>query len=621
MVYENINYESFYTGGYSSLNPEYGNFVGYRLGFGKLGSTTSIQTANQVNEVILRIREGVKNVEIQQIQPDVFEQIPKEQFDEIKAIMKLTGVKPSMHAPMIDPAGFDQERGYMGDSGREDAERRLFDAIRRGQKIDSNGNMPVIIHSSAGIPGTQWRPAEGIKPGEKERFKEQEIIVIDQESNQMQRLEEEKIFRPGMTKEELKKGRIFTPKERLESANETKWEQELTNLTFYKKHADEIIGNAPAFLARFANANANMETLKKMSDEEKTQYEKMQEASIFLDNVRMNFNNSFEKAYKYGNEKQKEALIKIAEKYSKGIKEVEGKVWQPVAQRKLLSDAINELKAITTLHKDEKGKIIGFGGAPEVLKNVEAFAMDKSAETIGNVAFKAYEKWGEKAPIMAVENWQPGAAFSRAEDLKELIKQSKDRFIKNAVAEGKSKKEAEKIADKLIGATWDLGHLNQLKKWGFKEEDIIKETEKIAKLVKHVHLSDNFGYTDSHLAPGMGNVPFKKIFQELEKAGTLKKSKAIIEAGALVNPNLGLKISPLKATMMGLGPGVYEASLPPYWNAAMGILGNYVGFPLAYMPEKHFSVYEAAAGFAGLPQELGGMIPGTRSRFSGGANA
>ena len=36
------NYESFYQGGYSSLNPDYGNFVGYRLSSAQIGSPTGI---------------------------------------------------------------------------------------------------------------------------------------------------------------------------------------------------------------------------------------------------------------------------------------------------------------------------------------------------------------------------------------------------------------------------------------------------------------------------------------------------------------------------------------------------------------------------------------------------
>ena len=65
------SYESFYTGGYSSLNPEFGNYIGFRLPASQFSATTSIQTPNQLNEVVSRIKEGVKNVELQPIICDV----------------------------------------------------------------------------------------------------------------------------------------------------------------------------------------------------------------------------------------------------------------------------------------------------------------------------------------------------------------------------------------------------------------------------------------------------------------------------------------------------------------------------------------------------------------------
>ena len=173
-----INYEAFYQGGYSSLSPDYGNFIGYRLPASVFGSTTSVQTANQVAEVASRIKEGVKNVEVQQIQPDVFEQIPKQHFKEMRALMKLSGVKPSVHAPIIDPAGFGQ-KGWEGELAREAAERRMFSVVEKAKELDTNGNIPVVFHSSAGIPGNEYRPGDEEK-GE-ERFYPQKITIINQE--------------------------------------------------------------------------------------------------------------------------------------------------------------------------------------------------------------------------------------------------------------------------------------------------------------------------------------------------------------------------------------------------------------------------------------------------------
>ena len=224
------NYESFYSGSYSSLSPEYGNFIGYRFPAARLSSTTSIQSANQLNEVVSRLKEGVKNVEIQQINPDTFDQIPKQQFAEIAALAKLSGVKPSIHAPIIDPAGFDQQKGYLGEFGREDSERRLKEVVEKAHELDEKGNIPVVIHSSGGIPGTEFRPGEA---GES-RFKEQKLIMINPDTKEMKQVEEESKAHPLFPKE-LEKGKLFTARDRIISHNESEWDQSLTNLSFYKK--------------------------------------------------------------------------------------------------------------------------------------------------------------------------------------------------------------------------------------------------------------------------------------------------------------------------------------------------------------------------------------------------
>ena len=56
-----------------------------------------------------------------------------------------------------------------------------------------------------------------------------------------------------------------------------------------------------------------------------------------------------------------------------------------------------------------------------------------------------------------------------------------------------------------------------LRKEGYSEKDIVKQTEIIAPFVKHVHLSDNFGFEHTELPMGMGNVPLKEIMEKLQK--------------------------------------------------------------------------------------------------------
>ena len=124
--------------------------------------------------------------------------------------------------------------------------------------------------------------------------------------------------------------------------------------------------------------------------------------------------------------------------------------------------------------------------------------------------------------------WLPGGTF---------LKDAKKEFVKQLVKDrGLDKKEAKKIAEKGMGVTWDVGHINQLRKYGYTKEDVIKETKKIAKEVKHLHITDNFGYSDSHLAPGMGNVPISEQLREIEKAKgkeEFEKMRKVVEGGGM----------------------------------------------------------------------------------------
>lgn len=633
----------FYSGGYSSLSPNYGNFIGYRLNSSAIGSPTGIQTANQVNEVVSRIREGVKNVEIQAIQPEVFEQIPQQHFEEMSQVARLAGVKTSVHAPIIDPAGFG-ERGYEGEKARIDSEARLWNVIEKAHELDKNGKVPIVMHSTAGIPGSSYKPGN-VSPGEKGRFQEQKIILINQETKELVPLEEERKFYPGgrTTKEEFAAGRkdielggtLRVPRDDIETLNVTDWDNKISNLAVYKKNAIETIGDAALILAPrgILNQPNIKEVRDNLTEEEKIALNKLENASLFLDNVRMSFNSIFHKAYKYGTPEQRKEMERISEDYEKEMKSWYVKDKQghligdqngrpiefinaPLRQMEVLDKSIHELHELASTP----------GGAPQIFKPVEDFAMEKAAETFGNLAFRSAKEYKENAPFLAIENMYQGMAFSRAEDMEKLIEASRERFKQQAVKSikdgglGLKEKDAEKRAEQMIGMTLDVGHLNMMRKSGFTKEDVIAEAGKMGKLVKHVHLTDNFGYSDSHLPPGMGNVPTRQILEQLEKAGKLKdgrftEARAIVEAGAFVQH---FKKSPYTHVLSAFGSPIYGPGRPNY-TGVMDMQGGYFGSPLAYLPEKHFATY--GSGFSGLPTELGGQMPGTQSRFSGTPNS
>ena len=93
--------ENFYEGTSSGLYPDKDISYSGRVLAGKIGGTTSIQTANQLQEVSNLLNSGMKAVELQPIQEGVLEMIPKEHLKEINRLSQLTKSELSLHAPMI----------------------------------------------------------------------------------------------------------------------------------------------------------------------------------------------------------------------------------------------------------------------------------------------------------------------------------------------------------------------------------------------------------------------------------------------------------------------------------------------------------------------------------------
>jgi len=116
---------------------------------------------------------------------------------------------------------------------------------------------------------------------------------------------------------------------------------------------------------------------------------------------------------------------------------------------------------------------------------------------------------------------------------------------------GVSREEAEKLAARHIKATLDTGHINLWRKYwqddprktkeqndeGFKKW-VLAQVESLAKegMVGNVHLADNYGYHDDHLAPGQGNSPIREIMAILKKHGYEKA--VTVEPGADASTDL-----------------------------------------------------------------------------------
>ena len=111
----------------------------------------------------------------------------------------------------------------------------------------------------------------------------------------------------------------------------------------------------------------------------------------------------------------------------------------------------------------------------------------------------------------------------------------------------------------------------------------------------------------------MGNVPFKALLEELEKAGTLKDTLKIVEAPGWPQ-HFGS--SPLPITYAGMGAPISKEEGSPTWAQSPGLYQGYFGGFGQMLPQINYQTF--GAGFSTLPQELGGALPGQQgSRFGG----
>jgi len=582
---------------------------------GSLGLTTDARTANILKEVSDKTSTGVKQIELEFVSPEVFDSIPQQQLKEVRRLSELTGVGLSVHGPVVDTTGISQQ-GF-SELNRESSERRIIQTIERSHELDPKGNIIVNFHSAEGIPGTEWKTL-----GDKREARK--LIVVNRESGKLAPLEEERKFYPemreikkGITEEDIQKyrkgkigadkiydfippgkGKIYTPEKELKVLNDSEWINSITGIETFKKQADEVMSGAVVSLAPMLSEYKKGDKIE-LTPQQQSAMMQLQRGETFLSNVESSFNSIYNKAYKYGDGKIKEKLIKISENWVKEMKNLEKESNNfnvPILKSQLLEKAIAQLRDVQ---------------APEMYIPVEEFATEQSSKTFGNAAFEAWKKFGDKAPIISIENPPAGFALSTGEDLKNLAEKSREHFVSKLKEEGMSGKQAKAQAEKLIGVTWDVGHINMLRKQGFGEEDIIKETEKIAPLIKHVHLSDNFGFEHTELPMGMGNVPTKEIMEKLGKKGF--EAKKIVEA---IGWWQHFQSSPLQETMEALGSPMQSTAPGLYWNQVVGLQQGYLSGYGQMLPPKHYETF--GAGFAQLPQEVGGQMPGAQgSRMSG----
>ena len=632
-----VSYPAFYEGARYGLEPKYSEdstslspFVGYNLPSGSFGFPSNPQTANQIDAVSKKISTGARTIEVSGVSigggpaMDLIDNIPKQQFKEIARLKKLAGVDLTFHGPLVEPTGVSRQ-GW-DESQRMHAERQMFSAVERAH--DLGKNTVVTFHSSNGLPEPETYEYENGKPVLKE------VFVVDERNGRFQQV--------GPPKKDYFTDKELDPYQEIEKQNEESWNNQLQNISFHAHNGEAALNQvfkrasveSPELKA--ALGNENITELYKMYKDGKE--DKIREAAgkpefgellintmqeighgdIYFRDAYGSLRNLYNTAYDAAQRNKNNENAKIRNDAQDALKKLD----------KFKEEIAPKLKNIEDPRKiEEFGKEIARGvnvllsiAPPRNFKPLKEFAIDKASDTFANIAFQAYEKFkkDDSAPIISIENPPVGMGLSSGQDLRDLVKESRRKFVEQAKEKGLSESKAQEQAAKLIGVTWDVGHINMMRKHGAQEKHILAETEKIAPYVKHIHLSDNFGLEHTELPMGMGNVPIKEHEQILRKqfGEKFKQIKQIVETGSWFR-NFN-NVTPFAETLEAFGSALYPMKMASYWNGSRGGTSPYFSGYGRMLPDVNFSTY--GAGFSSLPTELGGQIGGGRSRLSGAPN-
>ena len=181
--------------------------------------------------------------------------------------------------------------------------------------------------------------------------------------------------------------------------------------------------------------------------------------------------------------------------------------------------------------------------AENTMKHVvsaEKYALKRSFDSYaeaGMYAWRESEAKGlQKKPlVVTMENIYPEAYGGHPDELMHLISESRKVMAKKLHEEKNiSMDKAKELANTHIKATIDTGHLNTWRKYwqddpnkSMRDNDenfkkwMVNRIETMAKkdMIGNMHLTDNYGYHDDHLAPGQGTTPVKEIVEVARKHG------------------------------------------------------------------------------------------------------
>jgi sugar phosphate isomerase/epimerase len=242
------------------------------------------------------------------------------------------------------------------------------------------------------------------------------------------------------------------------------------------------------------------------------------------------------------------------------------------------------------------------------VESADTFAFKQSCDSYAQLAMSAFDQTRDlekkmklKKPLsVAMENLFPESYGAHPDEMIKLVQSSRNKMVEYLKKRGiTDENKAREIAKTHITSTFDTGHLNMWRKyWVGDPKKSIEQNDKDfdkwqlkkfgemidAGVVGHIHLDDNYGYQDEHLAPGEGNTPIREMVKMLKEKKY--KGEMIVEPGSDYTTDLtgfhsvmktwrhfntpvygsGSGLAPTKATWENVGYGWVGHNQPPYFT-------------------------------------------------------
>ena len=493
-----------------------------------------------ISELKARIYAGVSKVELGfsgagkgwrtqgQVTPEAY---GKEEREAIRDLAEINKVKLSTHATVGVGAFSGISEGGFSDEQRIRAVNELKRAIDFAADVAKGG--PVVCHV-----GEWQRPVSEAEknlfeafPGEKEKAK---IYLVDEEDGRVQVISRDmKVPEPvikgydknnnpiyefdpetKLIKTEMKSFQEIVDEERKKNPDLKKTPEQIFLDHFYGTKIEEASFQAKRWATDYHEHKRELEKIDKALDF----YRRIEEAATpeEREEMKREFGSDFgglvppdiKTPYEFLKEKRDiiAAQLKYSEEAARGF-----------------SKQITEIQ-----HRIN------------TTKPIEEYGLAKTAESLADAAIyamKVEKKKNLERPIQIVpEEIFPETFGGHPDELKKIVLASRNRMVEKLKQDNIPESEARRIAEQKIGATFDVGHMNTWRKYfkGSKEEFnkwVLSKAEELAKegIVTHVHVTDNFGYYDEHLAPGQGDAPVKEVLDIFKKYKIPEKGTLIVE--------------------------------------------------------------------------------------------